>query len=210
MVLANEIEAPVPLPDDVVGDQRVRIDGVSWETYDKLCELFDGRPAIRMTYLKGALEIMVVSKEHERRKKIIGRLVEAYADLCEIDLNGFGNATYRRRAKKRGLEPDDCYVLGVEDAEVPDIAIEVVVSHSVDKLEVYRGLGVREVWIYRGTGFTVHRLEGEGDATRYITDSRSRLVPGLDFDLLASFVPMKNQREAVARISCRAWTALKA
>jgi Uma2 family endonuclease len=126
---------------------------VTWDEYDKLRELFDERPGVRMTYLKGALEILVVSSEHERRKKIIARLIEAYADQLEIDLNGFGNATYRKRAEERGLEPDECYVLGEGEKEVPDIAIEIVLSHGIDELEVYRGLGVPEVWSFEDGHF---------------------------------------------------------
>src|SRR5688572_24511213 len=148
MVPANDLEDPRASHGIVPGDQRVILNGVSWDEYDKLRELFDERPGVRMTYLKGALEIMVPSPEHERRKKIIARLIEAYADLFEIDLNGFGNATYRKRAKERGLEPDECYVLGEAEKEVPDIAIEIVLSHGIDKLEVYRGLGVAEVWSF--------------------------------------------------------------
>jgi hypothetical protein len=43
--------------------------------------------------------------------------------------------------------PDECYVLGREllDDDFPDIALEVVISSGgINKLEVYRGLGVRE------------------------------------------------------------------
>jgi Uma2 family endonuclease len=198
MVLANDVEDLLASPGVASGDQRVTFNCVTWDEYDRLRELFDERPGVRMTYLKGALEIMVVSPEHERRKKIIARLVEAYADLFEIDLNGFGNATYRKRAKERGLEPDECYVLGEAEKEVPDIAIEIVLSHGIDKLEVYRGLGVPEVWSFEGAHFTVYALETAGDDAVYASHEHSQLVPGLDLKLVVSFVGWENQRRAVA------------
>ncbi len=198
MVLANDIEDPRASPEIGSSDQRVILNCVSWDEYDKLCELFDERPGVRMTYLKGTLEIMVTSPEHERRKTIVARLIEAYTDLFEIDLNGFGSATYRRRAKERGLEPDECYVLGEAEKDVPDIAIEVVLSHGIDKLEVYRGLGVPEVWRFEQGHFTVYALEGADDDTRYASHTRSKLLPGIDLELVASFVDWENQRRAVA------------
>jgi len=198
MVLAKNVEDPRALSGSISCDQRVVLNCVSWDEYDKLRELFDERPGVRMTYLKGALEIMVPSPEHERRKKIIARLIEAYTDLFEIDLNGFGNTTYRRRAKERGLEPDECYVLGGAEKPVPDLAIEVVLSHGIDKLEVYRGLGVPEVWRFEDGHFTVYVLERAGDDAAYASHERSELLPGLDLKLVASFVSWENQRRAVA------------
>jgi Uma2 family endonuclease len=57
-------------------------------------------------------------------------------------------ATFRKPAKERGLEPDECYVLQTL-RDVPDIAIEVAYRHGViDKLHVYAGLGVKEVWLW--------------------------------------------------------------
>jgi hypothetical protein len=75
------------------------------------------------------------SVPHEDAKKIIARLVEAWAMERDVDLRGFGGATFRHEAKERGLEPDECYKLGKLDNDgVPDIAIEVIVTTSlVDK-----------------------------------------------------------------------------
>jgi Uma2 family endonuclease len=54
------------------------------------------------------------------------------------------------------VEPEECYTIDrvpASDDDRPDIAVEVVwTSGDIDKLEVYRKLGVREVWFYqRGT-----------------------------------------------------------
>src|SRR5262245_5344127 len=132
---------PVPLD----RDQLVVLRGVEWKTYCALRELFES-PGVRMTYLKGALEIMSPSRRHEGYKTRIARLIELFALERDVPLSGYGSATFRKEAAERGLEPDECYVLGreLEEDEFPDIALEVVIpSGGINKLEVYRGLGVR-------------------------------------------------------------------
>ena len=64
----------------------------------------------------------------------------------------------------------------------PDLAIEVVwTSGGLDKLEIYRKLGVREVWFWIDDKLSVHVLEGR----RYVRATRSHLLKGLDLELLA-------------------------
>lgn len=176
---------------------RVILHGVSWERYDALVELLgDDYPALRLTYLEGTLEITTTSPEHEHRKKMIARLIEMWAVERDVRLNGYGAATFRERAKERGLEPDECYVLG-ELVDVPDLAIEVVHSHGgIDKLDVYAGLGVPEVWFWEDGRLAVYGLADQ----RYAKLARSALLPELDLDRLSSFVGMVDQTEAV-----RAW-----
>jgi Uma2 family endonuclease len=147
-----------------------------------------------MTYFKGTLELMSPSTLHEDAKKIIARLLETWAMERDLDLRGFGGATFRREAKERGLEPDECYKLGKLDEDgVPDIAIEVIVSSGlVDKMAVYAGLGVAEVWEWRPNSrlLVVHRLTDGG----YDRRDRSEILPELDLALLSSFVqPGENQ-----------------
>ncbi len=108
-------------------DRRFVLHGVPWETYVSLRDALDeSGSGVRMTYLKGALELMSPSRNHEDYKKILARLVEAYAEEKDIDLRGFGSMTFRKKAKKRGFEPDECYSLG-RMGKRPDIAIEVVI-----------------------------------------------------------------------------------
>ena len=80
-----------------------------------------------VTYLEGALEFMSPSEPHEDFKKLIARLLEAYAEEADIDLKGRGSTTFREEPKERGLESDECYSVG-PFAGRPDIAIEVVLS----------------------------------------------------------------------------------
>jgi hypothetical protein len=91
-------EIPAPSPDE---DRFVVLHDVEWKTYCALRELLDG-PGIRMTYLKGALEIISPSRRHEGFKKRIARLVELYALERRIPLAGYGSTTFKRAAKERG------------------------------------------------------------------------------------------------------------
>jgi len=186
-----------PARADRAQDQRVVINGVSWGRYVAIRELLEDHSGLRLTYLEGVLEITSPSSEHERRKKLIARLVETYAVEKRVPLNGYGSTTFRKEAKERGLEPDECYVLGavIDDAkEVPDIAIEVVLtSGGIDKLSVYRGLRVPEVWFFENRAFSLFRLGAES----YEPVSRSTFLPDLDLALLASFVDREDQTAAV-------------
>ncbi|MBI2216220.1 MAG: Uma2 family endonuclease [Candidatus Rokubacteria bacterium] len=181
--------------DDV--DRWVLLTGVTWQQYEALLELFgDDQPGARMAYLEGTLEIMSPSRKHEHVKSIVGRLVEAYALDRDISLNGLGSTTFRKEAKERGVEPDECYVLGDdwEAKEFPDIAFEVIITRrGLDRLAIYEGLGVPEVWFWRRGGFEIYRLTDAG----YERRDASEFLPELDFARLASFVEMRSHTKAV-------------
>lgn len=166
-------------------DQTVVLRGLSWEQYDAIDSARGpdvSQP--RLAYLDGALEIMTTGRLHEYRKKMIARLVEAYAEEAGVELSGFGNETYRRRPKAAGLEPDECYCID-EEKEFPDLAIEVVQSSDgIDKLEIYRRLGVREVWFFVDGAFQVFRLRGDS----YRRTARSLALRGIDLKEVARIV----------------------
>ena len=167
-------------------EERVVLHNVSWETYEILLDaLGDEHPSLRLTYLEGLLEVMATSRRHERIKKFIARLLEAWADEREMRFDGYGAATFRNEEAARGLEPDECYALReIGDGDAPDLAIEVVESHGVvDKMSVYAGLGVREVWVWENDALTIHVLWGD----RYVVSKTSRLLPALDVAQFTDF-----------------------
>lgn len=190
---ASLIDLPAKLPK---GEQRLRLEGVSWQQYDALVSLFmDQFPALRMTYIEGVLELISTSAEHERLKKIIARLIEAFAEEADINLNGYGSATFRKEATARGLEPDECYVLG-DLNETPDIAIEIVLTNGgIEKLAVYQGLNVQEVWFWQNGSFRVYSLMST--EVGYKAVEGSQLLPTIDLSLLSKFVDRSNQTNAV-------------
>jgi Uma2 family endonuclease len=84
--------------------------------------------------------------------------------------------------------------MGEEEKPRPDLAIEVVISSGgLNKLELYRGPGVPEVWFWRRGTLEVHVLRGD----HYQTSPRSELLPALDLSLLARFVEHPRQSQAV-------------
>jgi Uma2 family endonuclease len=182
-------------------DQLVVLHGVDWKTYCTVRELFDS-PGVRMTFLMGALEIMSPSRRHEGYKKRIARLLELFALERNVALSGYGSPTFRKALEERGLEPGECYVLGREllDDDFPDIALEVVISSGgINKLEVYRGLGVREVWFWYQGGFQLYALKG----SEYASIERSELLPELDFQELTSLAEEPDQLAALKRYQAR-------
>ena len=177
----------------VDADQRVVIHGVPWRTYLAIRELLDS-PGLRMTYIEGTLELMTPSPLHELRKTTIARLLELFATERDIPLNGYGSTTFRREAKERGLEPDECYVLGGELRDFPDLALEIVVtSGGIEKLAVYAGLGVREVWFFEDESIRLFQLIGGA----YQSIAASELVPGLDLEVLLRFATREDQHQAI-------------
>lgn len=174
-----------------------RLGNVDWDTYVALSDA-NRNGGLRFAYLEGDLEIMSPSLAHETSKSMIRRRLEAYAEERDIDLNAFASTTFRRKKKKRGFEADESYVLGAsadpEHVKRPDLAIEVVyTSWSIDKLDIYLGFGVPEVWVYREGAIGVHVRTDDGYAER----TRSALLPELDLALLASFVERTDQSPAI-------------
>lgn len=177
-------------------DQRVILHGVRWSDFEAFLRMRGDDAGIRIAYLEGELELMTPSIDHEGIKTTIARIVEAYAEERGIAFNGYGSWTLKRPRKRRAIEPDECYVLGTHRPKAPDLAIAVVwTSGGLDKLDIYRGLGVREVWIWQRGSITVHAMRGE----TYVAQAKSTLLPHLDLNLVASFVPAEDQTDAVRR-----------
>ena len=93
--------------------------------------------------------MMCPSRYHERLGHVIGRLIDAWTEELDIDMQGCGTMTFQREDLERGLEPDKCYYVThepqVRDKEEldfridppPDLAVEIDVSSSSNhKLEM--------------------------------------------------------------------------
>jgi Uma2 family endonuclease len=176
-----------------IDEQRLVLHSVSWQQYENLLTVFGDRPGLRLIYLEGTLEIFMPSSEHERIKKIIARLLERYAEEMDIPLHGCGSTTFRQAATAQGLEPDESYCIGTLK-ELPDLAIEInLTSGSIDKLAIYRGLGIPEVLVWQNNKLTFYDLRESID----IEVTSSQFLPGLDFQLLARYIQPQNQPQAI-------------
>jgi Uma2 family endonuclease len=175
-------------------DQFVVFHGVTWTEFEIMLAIRGDRPVPRMAFLNGELELMSPSRSHEGIKTRIARLLEAYAVERRIWMDGFGSWTVKDAPAERGVEPDECYVFDREADERPDLAIEVVwTSGSLNKLEIYRGLKVPEVWVWKAGHIRIFRLE----AGQYVPSERSAFLPDLDPADLERFVDAPHQSEAV-------------
>jgi Uma2 family endonuclease len=178
-------------------DQFVRLSGVSFREYEAVLAMRGERCTPRITYLQGELELMSPSRHHERDKTRFARLLEAWAEERGIDIEGVGSWTLKDENVERGVEPDECYTVGrvpVSDGDRPDLAVEVVwTSGGIDKLEVYRKLGVREVWFYARGTLRFYALRGES----YEAMANTELFPGFDPELIVRCMGEGSQAEAV-------------
>lgn len=172
---------------------------VSWEFYEALLREIDrdGRH-LRLTYDQGTLEIVSPLPEHEKVKKLISRMIEVISMELEIPIASYGSTTYRKRRKKKGLEPDECYYVQSEprlrgkmtfepSRFPPDLAIEVEVTNTViDRMKTYAGLGVLEIWRHDTQG--LHALKLVDD--EYVTIEHSLAFPVLKVRELNRFIRM--------------------
>jgi Uma2 family endonuclease len=197
-MLAHTTDPPRPeerfVADGSDRDTVVVLSAAPFAVYEALLKARRDAPAPRYAYLNGDLEIMRPGRAHERTKKNLARLIEAYGMLRDVPVTGMGSWTLKRRLEKTGVEPDECYFVGRDDGETPDLAIEVVMSNdALDKLPIYARLGVREVWIWRRGALTVHALQGE----TYTQVGRSTLLPDLDLTMLTMLAPQTDQHAAL-------------
>ncbi|MEM9454600.1 MAG: Uma2 family endonuclease [Myxococcota bacterium] len=174
------------------------LEGATWADFQRLLELRGERPVPRFAYLEGHLEIMSPSRSHEQIKSMLGCLIEAWCIEKDVGISPYGSWLLESKADARGIEPDECYVLGDDpDPQVPDLAIEVVwTSGGVDKLEIYRNLGVREVWYWKQEKLRLYALR---DGT-YEPIEHSELLPGIDHELLLRFIDVRPMTRAVREL----------
>ncbi len=176
-------------------DHIVVLRGATWADYQRLLEIKGEDPVPRVAYLEGALEIMTPSKPHESLKSWIARLVEVWCLENDIEFSSYGSWTLEEKTEDRGIEPDECYVFGNPgDVSRPDLAIEVVwTSGGLDKLDIYRKLGVREVWFWRRGSLTAHSLRGEA----YEEIEGSKALPGIDLAELVRYLDRPTTSRAI-------------
>jgi Uma2 family endonuclease len=78
-----ELEPLAPVQDP----QRLVLDNISWDTYVTIADALDERN-IHLTYDRGRLEFMTLSPEHERYKRLLGRLVDVMGEEFDIAIGG--------------------------------------------------------------------------------------------------------------------------
>src|SRR5205823_2966865 len=136
-------------------------------------------------------EIMSPLTEHEGEAYLLGRFVDVLTEELGLQVAAGRSSTLRRRRKKRGLEPDNCYWIANEakvrgkrriDLRVdppPDLAMEIDATRSsLNRMSIYAALGVPEVWRLTRQGMTFHALRPDG--------TYAEVANSLSFPLLAA------------------------
>ncbi len=188
---------------------------IDWRTYTQLLRLFERTHRLRLTYDRGTLEIMSPLWEHEGQAYLIGCFVDALTEELDIPRRGGRTVTLRRKKKRRGLEPDNCWWIASTpllhgkthlDLRVdppPDLAIEVDVTHrSLDRMSIYAALGVPEVWRLQAGQLTFQVLNGR----LYQAQPNSLSFPQLAATDLVPFLAQQGQMDETALVKqFRAW-----
>jgi Uma2 family endonuclease len=190
---------------------------VDWHTYTRLLRAFEAsKRRFRLTYDRGTLEIMSpLLWEHEAPSALLGLFITTLAEELNLPCRLGGSTTLRRRRKRRGVEPDNCYWIasapllqGKRELDLrvdpqPDLAVEVdVTSSSLDRLSIYAVLGVPEVWCFSSGGIAFHILE----AGAYQVRPNSLSFPQLASTDLIPFLAQWGQTDDTAIVrQFRAW-----
>ena len=182
-------------------EERFITSGVSWDSYQALLAKLADRSHYRIIYLDGVLEIVSPSIRHEKVKKNLAMLLEHFFYRQRINCIPMGSNTFRDQVKQVCAEPDECYCIGVEKS-IPDLAIEVnITSGSIDKLETYGRLGIREVWLWKNNELSLYYLRQTtdrfSDGCGYEGIVTSELLPELDIELLSRCALITNSLQCL-------------
>jgi Uma2 family endonuclease len=185
------------LPDFADIDQRVTLRRIRWKDYEALLRMRDPDDPVRATYLEGELELTSLCLLHRSASRRLNSLLGAFALERGIELLGSLACSLQSQTLGRGIEPDGGYRLGPSSPEedtVPSIALDVVVTPGgIPRLEVYRGLGVQEVWFWRDEQLKFYAARDHGfEQVEY-----SELLPAFDPTLVGRFMQGSHDQEAV-------------
>ena len=184
------------------------MDDVSWETYVALA---DGRreSVPRIFYDRGLMELMSPKKEHEKIKTLLGRLIAAYAEAVELDIDSVASTTFRREDLQRGFETDESFYVvhansmrAREEIDLstdppPELVVEVeMISSAIRKLELFAKLGIGEVWRHDGEQLRLFHLDGH----TYREASQSRVLPGFPLAQAQAVLAKRNQEGEIALV----------
>ena len=145
-------------------------------------------------------------KDHEKIKTLLGRLVIAFAEEQEIEIESVASTTFRRHDLDRGFEADESFY--IEHAEAirakdeidlsidppPELIIEVeITSPAIRKMELFAAIGIPEVWRHNGRQLSVSLLNGD----QYDSSQASRGLPDFPIAVADSIVAQRKVRSEI-------------
>jgi Uma2 family endonuclease len=174
------------------------IHNISWQQLEEIDRALSQFGRFKFSYLDKTLEIMPISDEHEEFKSTIGLLLDAYMRAAKIRFYKRGGPTLGTQDLEARGEPDESYNLETRKS-YPDLIVEVIkTSGGIDKLEIYRRMGVTEVWFWEDGVLEIYRLQGVLSAQpTYEKISKSSLLPNLPLETFLRYVTYHDQYDAV-------------
>ena len=169
-------------------DQFFEIHTIGWEGYEGYLAARGERSRPKMIYWDGALLLVSPSQPHEQLNVRLGRFFYEVVVTLRIPFLSLAQMTWRRQDVDAGVEGDQTYYITnehrVRGKEIdlaidppPDLAIEVVHTHKADHaLEIYRRLGVPEVWVCDKRSARILVLNADGE---YVEATHSLALPFL-------------------------------
>lgn len=155
----------------------------SWDEYETILRQ-KANSAYRISFLNGVLKIMSPSRNHEIIKDFIYLLIVTYCDGIELDYYPLGSTTLKQKDKSVGKEPDTSFCFN-SLKQIPDLAVEVIFSSgSVEDLEKYQKLGVKEVWFWINNQLEIYVLVDDS----YQKQNTSDNLANLDAKLLNKYI----------------------
>jgi len=177
-------------------ETRTVLENIRWETFVELAEQRRGSVP-RMTFDEGVLELMSPRRQHENIGSLIGRLVETYTEVRDIEIQSVASTTFKRKDLQKAFEADESYY--VQHADLirpkeeldlaidppPDLVIEVeITSSDIRKLKLFAAMGVPEVWRHNGEKLQMYSLR-DG---QYQPIESSLALPGLTSEVIDSIL----------------------
>ncbi len=177
-------------------ETRTVLENVRWDTFIELAEQRSGSVP-RMTFDEGVLELMSPRRQHENIGRLIGRMVETYTEVMDIEIQTVASTTFKRKDLQKAFEADESYY--IEHAELirpkeevdlsidppPDLVIEVeITSSAIQKLKLFAAMGVPEVWRHDGEQLQMFMLSND----KYVPIETSRALGQLTAKIIDSFL----------------------
>jgi Uma2 family endonuclease len=176
------VSAPIIPPSPTLPEERITFFDRTWEQFQFIEQGLEGLK-VRLFYFDGKVEILMPGKLHELFKKSIAILIEAFLFEHEIEFEGTGSMTQKSEGFASG-EPDESYQIG--DFK---LVLEVIFTRSsLDKLGLYRSIGIHEVWFWEDGVLKIFHLQEQG----YEKAARSQIpaLSAIDLSVLSKCILM--------------------
>lgn len=179
----------------------VVLQNVTWQTYQALLADMGEHRSARLSYDRGTLEIKMPSKLHELINRLLERIVTTLTEELGMNVLSLGSTTFDSEAVEQGVEPDSCFYIQNADRVnpednvppqdfPPDLVIEVdITSSSRSRLNIYKVMGVPEIWRYNRQGLAILQLR-QGI---HIECEYSLTFPLLSVEILENFLERGKQ-----------------